>query len=127
MYPSEASGAETRQWYRDTYGDTEPDVAPHCDTDVLHAPGECVYCDCHPKRQLQREADGINYTGHHDPDKRMCPSEADRPLDTINLWGGNRPVANTDPSYGRGRAIDVQPAPRSLRALRDWLYRRRRR
>src|SRR5665213_2802016 len=66
----------------------------HCDSNVLHAPGECVYCDKYGKiEQQQRKNAKINFTGHHDTDKTMCPSEHRRPLDIINLWGGN--VAKT--------------------------------
>jgi len=34
---------------------------------------------------------GINFTGHHDPDKLPCPAETKRSIDTINQWGGNIP------------------------------------
>lgn len=37
---------------------------PHCDQRILHAPGECEYCDGHPEWQALREAWGIAYTGH---------------------------------------------------------------
>lgn len=65
---------------------------PHCDPNVLHAPGECKYCDHRPVWQWGRIADGINFTGHHDPDKATCPAEQRRPVDTINQWGGNVPT-----------------------------------
>lgn len=37
---------------------------PHCDQRILHAPGECEFCDQCPEWQLLREAWGIAYTGH---------------------------------------------------------------
>lgn len=37
---------------------------PHCDARVLHAPGECGYCDACPVWQQLRIAWGIAFTGH---------------------------------------------------------------
>lgn len=37
---------------------------PHCDARVLHAPGECEYCDRHADWQELRQAWGIAFTGH---------------------------------------------------------------
>lgn len=37
---------------------------PHCDSRVLHAPGECEFCDTHPIWQELRRAWGIAFTGH---------------------------------------------------------------
>ena len=65
---------------------------PHCDQMVLHAPGECEYCDSHPDWQELREVWNINYTGHSDPQKMQCPAEARRPAGIINRWGGNVPT-----------------------------------
>ena len=62
---------------------------PHCDSRVLHAPTECVYCDHYPEAQQERIDNKINFTGHHDTDKKMCPAESARALDNINRWGGN--------------------------------------
>jgi hypothetical protein len=67
---------------------------PHCDARVLHAPGECKYCDLHPDWQELREVWGISFTGHHDPDKMTCPAERHRSLETINRWYGNTPHGN---------------------------------
>jgi hypothetical protein len=64
----------------------------HCDSRVLHAPGECKYCDKYGADwQQYREMAGINFTGHYDDDKVLCPSEHLRTVETINLWPGNRP------------------------------------
>lgn len=68
---------------------------PHCDELVLHAPGECRYCDVYASDlQADRVAQGINFTGHSDPDKAQCPAEVRRPNAIINLWGGNRPATD---------------------------------
>lgn len=64
---------------------------PHCDSAVLHAPGECEFCDLHPDWQWLREHWGINFTGHNDPKKSKCPAETRRSLAIINRWGGNVP------------------------------------
>lgn len=45
---------------------------PHCNAEVLHAPGECYYCDHYPDRQAARKALGTPFT----------PNEA-------NGWSGN--------------------------------------
>ena len=39
-------------------------IFPHCDQRILHAPGECQWCDEYPKWQKLREAWGIAFTGH---------------------------------------------------------------
>ena len=71
---------------------------PHCDDLVVHAPGECRYCDRLPELQAARAASGANFTGHADPSKTACPSTSRRPLETIERWPGNRAVApETDP------------------------------
>lgn len=36
---------------------------PHCDQRVLHAPGECEFCDGCPEWQALRKAWGIAFTG----------------------------------------------------------------
>ena len=63
---------------------------PHCDARILHAPGECKYCDYYPSAQAARVTEGVNFTGHYDDDKELCPSEAERPLPIIEKWPGNR-------------------------------------
>lgn len=60
---------------------------PHCDTRVLHAPGECEYCDRRSEWQELREAWGIAYTGH--------PPRAGLPR-------CRRPMNETFPGYGPG-------------------------
>lgn len=68
-----------------------PVTFPHCDPQVLHSPGVCIYCDRYPSWQDRRAAAGVNFTGVYDPAKEICPSQRERSLDTINRWGGNRP------------------------------------
>jgi len=64
---------------------------PHCDDKVLHAPGECRFCDDFPDLQRERLFQGINFTGHQESGFLPCPAEERRSLDIINAWGGNRP------------------------------------
>jgi hypothetical protein len=64
---------------------------PHCDSRVLHAPGECEFCDRHPDWQELRVVWGINFTGHYVPNRQPCPAEQARPLNVINRWPGNVP------------------------------------
>lgn len=63
---------------------------PHCDSRVLHAPSNCVYCDQHPQWQALRVLWGINFSGESDPEKLPCPSERDRPAFVIHQWPGNQ-------------------------------------
>jgi hypothetical protein len=65
---------------------------PHCDQRVLHAPGECRYCDEHPDWQELRRTWNINFTGKKEPGKSPCPAEASRTARTIHEWHGNRPT-----------------------------------
>lgn len=62
---------------------------PHCDYLILHAPGECIYCDKHPYEQSLREHWLINFTNEHDPEKLPCPSTLRRSDETRDRWGGN--------------------------------------
>ena len=72
-------------------------VIPHCDSNVLHAPGRCVYCDRgFADLQEFRLLHGINFTGESDPAKLPCPATAKRPVETIERWGGNVAKQNAD-------------------------------
>ena len=64
--------------------------APHCDQRVLHAPGECRHCDHYPDWQQARTVQGINFTGHYEDGKSLCPSQMSRSIDKIEAWYGNR-------------------------------------
>lgn len=82
---------------------------PHCDAAVLHAPGECQYCDRHPDWQQVRLWWGIAFTGHPPTDGQLpCPSDARRGLGQAHEWGGNRPT-------------EIQPAVAESRQSR-WVY-----
>jgi hypothetical protein len=80
---------------------------PHCDWRVLHAPGECRYCDGHPDWQAERVAERVTFTD--DPRNRdlveqflltgfpcgvdgwrACSGYAARG-ERIKVWGGNAP------------------------------------
>jgi hypothetical protein len=79
------------------------DVAlPHCDQSVLHAPGECQYCDQHPDWQALRAVWGVAFTGHTpqaDQAKVPCPSDFVRGTGGAHVWPGNQPTydTSTDP------------------------------
>jgi hypothetical protein len=66
--------------------------APHCDQRVLHAPGECLFCDHYTDWQQHRQVAGIAFTGQ-DPglDRVACPSDARRGRGGAHVWGGNVP------------------------------------
>ena len=61
----------------------------HCDNLILHAPGECQYCDHYPMAQALRDWWQINFTGHHDTTKLPCPSTLRRTDEVRDLWYGN--------------------------------------
>lgn len=63
---------------------------PHCDPSVLHAPGECKYCDSCPVFQTLRMAWGIAFTGKEPKDNELpCPSDYKRGFNGANVWPGN--------------------------------------
>lgn len=69
------------------------EVAPHCDQSVLHAPGECEYCDQRPEWQALRQRWGIAFTGHTPTEHQVpCPSDQRRGRGEAHAWGGNRPT-----------------------------------
>lgn len=74
---------------------------PHCNPDVLHAPGTCVYCDEFSERQAVRAAGGTPFT----------PAES-------NGWSGNVAVKAGQEHTHMGVTY-VVPGPRSLRGLRS--------
>ncbi len=62
---------------------------PHCDQRILHAPGECAYCDEYREWQSLRKAWGIAFTGYT-PEGRELPCPADHARgDNHKLWHGN--------------------------------------
>lgn len=66
-------------------------IFPHCDSQILHYPGECDTCDKYPQLQANRILDRINFTGHYDPLLASCPADLARPTQSYNQWGGNTP------------------------------------
>lgn len=66
---------------------------PHCDPRVLHAPGECEFCDKHDEWQALRMAWGIAFTGWEpDPEKKELPCPANFARgDKCQIWPGNKP------------------------------------
>lgn len=80
------------------------DTIPHCDSRILHAPGECDYCDGHPDWQRARRTMNIAFTGHAPaPGQEPCPADADRPADSPadhRRWAGNKPTKSFgDPTW----------------------------
>lgn len=69
---------------------------PHCDSRVLHAPGECEYCDRYPAWQEYRQLARIAFTGHEPGEYELpCPSTATRTREVVERWPGNRPRSYT--------------------------------
>lgn len=65
-------------------------IFPHCDQRILHAPGECQFCDANPDWQALRKAWGICFTGYT-PEKQELPCPADHARgDNHKLWYGNQ-------------------------------------
>lgn len=75
------------------YGETDDTRFPHCDSDILHAPGECPVCDLYPARQEFRICEHIAFTGHEPlPSQVPCPADLRRPPDSSSWhgwWHGN--------------------------------------
>lgn len=70
---------------------------PHCDSSILHRPGECQFCDMHPDWQQYREMARINFTGQADEGKAPCPSNWFRPASARDRWPGNVPAPAGEP------------------------------
>lgn len=89
---------------------------PHCDSSVLHAPGECQFCDRHPDWQEYREAARINFSGHNDEGKAPCPSEHFRPPEVRDRWPGNvaAPEGEPVPSYWPPELLEAVNAGQRL-------------
>ena len=63
---------------------------PHCDTKILHAPGECHHCNLYPEYQRYRQVAGINFTGESNANKAPCPSLWNRTAEQRDNWEGNK-------------------------------------
>jgi hypothetical protein len=72
-----------------------PDTMPHCDARVLHAPGDCVFCDNYPQWQDYRILTGVKFTGqavtYGDDWSTPCPSDFHRGTGGAHVWPGNTP------------------------------------
>jgi hypothetical protein len=74
---------------------SDPEKPVHCDGRVIHAPGECEYCDKYGvMQQIQRMALMVCFT-NQTPEQlttkgwKPCPAMYVRGADSINSWGGN--------------------------------------
>ena len=86
----EMTPAEFKALYVGDYSSVRAEY-PHCDPDVLHAPGTCRHCDMYPDRQAARMGLRINFTGGNVAGRSRCPSEGKRSRREIHAWPGNRP------------------------------------
>lgn len=66
-------------------------MAAHCDSNVVHSPGKCSYCDLYPEIQQLRIDHNINFTDESDDSKQPDPATLARDINTINAWAGNQP------------------------------------
>jgi hypothetical protein len=62
---------------------------PHCDPRILHAPGECEFCDGHKEWQVLRQMWSIAFTGYTPEEMELpCPADYARG-DNHKQWIGN--------------------------------------
>ena len=80
---------------------------PHCNPEVLHAPGECYYCDQFPERQARWQAAQMAFT----------PNEA-------NGWSGNVAVKAGEVHEHLGGRYVVGSSRCHTFAKRGWYCRR---
>lgn len=72
---------------------------PHCDRRILHAPGECEFCDKHALWQALRIAWGIAFTGWSpDIGELPCPANNARGDMVDQRWAGNRSSRQKEPN-----------------------------
>lgn len=57
----------------------DPQSPPHCNSTIVHAPGDCVFCDETPGWQDQCDPDDYD------------------PVWATQAWGGNAAVADAEP------------------------------
>jgi hypothetical protein len=80
------------------------DQFPHCDPRILHAPGECEYCDNHQEWQALRQAWGIAFTNYEPEGSELpCPANAARG-DGCNSWYGNKATSSHNHVVGGNRS-----------------------
>lgn len=83
---------------------------PHCDPRILHAPGECEFCDKHKDWQELRLKWGIAFTGF-EPEGTELPCPADHARgDAHTKWYGNVATKNVKfDSKDPGGFLDFAP------------------
>jgi hypothetical protein len=93
--------------------------APHCESLILHAPGECKWCDLYPDLQAARKLWRIAFTGHPPtPDETACPADLKRGPESYNNWSGNRAAAPEDKPTPPGVSHTTDPKdPRLHRGI----------
>lgn len=110
-------------------GQTEPRY-PHCDARILHAPGECRFCDLHPDWQELRKVWMVAFTGHapsthaHAGTQVPCPADYNRPPLAPNdhrHWRGN--VATTAEPVNESAASRMIYGPQPYPGFLDRLHR----
>lgn len=74
---------------------------PHCDARILHAVGECEYCDMAKDLQSERETLDVSNTGKTNR-RWPCPADLARKPEQYNAWSGNRPE-NAEAKVARNR------------------------
>ncbi len=96
-------------------------LAPHCDYRVLHAPGDCAFCDNYPAYQDYRIITGIKFTGQQvtvgDDWSTPCPSDFHRGTGGAHVWPGNVPggylfesLEEADARISESEAAEWMPA-----------------
>lgn len=97
-------------------------ASPHCDQRILHAPGECKYCDEFGDWQHYRQAFGIAFTGHPDPKLTPCPADDARPPGSPSdhtRWAGNRPAFA--PEFVASELLEQELTWTRVDRLIDWI------
>lgn len=108
---------------------------PHCDSRILHAPGQCRYCDASPDLQQVRKMWNVSFTGDGSATAAEgttpCPAEAVRGKG-VNAWGGNVANPHEDTvlndviravraAFDEERASDViREIERRIRKIETW-------
>lgn len=84
--PRDYTEADWDYWRRQESGA----IYPHCNSAVLHAPGECAVCDLYPVRQSARLSGYVAFTGHEPlPSQQPCPADVQFPGRYGRVWRGN--------------------------------------
>jgi hypothetical protein len=98
-------------------------TAPHCDQTVLHAPGECEFCDACPEWQEYRMIAHIAFTGHEPGEHQVaCPSDQMRGRGEAHVWGGNRPTNVDVPQQETHESLVMYRSPAALADRQRWSW-----